>query len=497
MAHRRRLRNLALFGLVAVFVVVGIVVVLRRPIEQTVGVSADLGPGGRAELVVPEGYEASVFAEGLATPRFMAFGRTARCSSRSAAPTGSSRCGIATVTESPTRRSRSASGFECAHSVAFEADGSLLVAGETTLFRLQLGRPREADGRVVLEGLTTGGLDADGRGPPGRRAPALGRVDLQRLLEKATRAARRSTSCRRGRLEPGLHERPAKRGGRMGRSRHRPGLGDNMGRDLLGDDLPPETVYEVVDGADAGWPRCHAGTVDPSRRERAPAMASPTAMTFGAHTRPLGTRRAGRTTSWSPSRLVEPLGKAGYALWWLPWNGEPAGEAEPFATGFLPAGARCLGRPAGLAVGADGALYVSRRQGRLHLPDRAPVAWGRSPRAYHPSVGIAEVLSHVERAVDEQSVADLVEPLITPPPEGPPEYVATAGRTLARERLVTITVSETQRVVATVTDGDDAFEVELASTAEGLLARCNCSSGSSGHLCPHSFATAFVTWNCG
>ena len=36
------------------------------------GVNVDLGPGGRAELVVPEGYVASVFAEGLASPRFMA-----------------------------------------------------------------------------------------------------------------------------------------------------------------------------------------------------------------------------------------------------------------------------------------------------------------------------------------------------------------------------------------------------------------------------------------
>ena len=38
----------------------------------------------------------------------------------------------------------------------------------------------------------------------------------------------------------------------------------NMGRDRLGDDRPPETLYELVDGADAGWPRCHAGElIDP------------------------------------------------------------------------------------------------------------------------------------------------------------------------------------------------------------------------------------------
>ena len=97
--------------------------------------------------------------------------------------------------------------------------------------------------------------------------------------------------------------------------------------------------------------------------------------------------------------------------------------------------------------------------------------------------------------MEDQSVADLVEPLVTSPPEGPPEYVATAGRTLARQGSVTISASESQRVVAVVADGDETFEVELASTAEGLLARCNCSIGYSGHLCPHSFATAFVTWD--
>ena len=99
--------------------------------------------------------------------------------------------------------------------------------------------------------------------------------------------------------------------------------------------------------------------------------------------------------------------------------------------------------------------------------------------------------------MDEQSVADLVGPLVTSPPEGPPEYVATAGRTLASQGGVTVIVSESQRVVATVTDGEETLEVELASTAEGLLAHCNCSIGYSGHLCPHSFATAFVIWDRG
>jgi glucose/arabinose dehydrogenase len=136
----------------------------------------------------------------------------------------------------------------------------------------------------------------------------------------------------------------------------------NMGRDHLGDDRPPETLYELIDGADAGWPRCHAGTIpDPEfgGDGACDGVARPAA-TFGAHMAPLA------LLGWEEHLLVALHGswnrseKAGYAVWWLAWNGEPAGAPEPFATGFLPPGAQdALGRPAGLAVGADGALYVS------------------------------------------------------------------------------------------------------------------------------------------
>ncbi len=48
----------------------------------------------------------------------------------------------------------------------------------------------------------------------------------------------------------------------------RPGTNDiwasNNGRDLMGDDVPPETINMLADGADFGWPSCHAGDiVDP------------------------------------------------------------------------------------------------------------------------------------------------------------------------------------------------------------------------------------------
>ncbi len=137
----------------------------------------------------------------------------------------------------------------------------------------------------------------------------------------------------------------------------------NMGRDQLGDDRPPETLYEVIDGADAGWPRCHAGQlIDPefgTGADSCAGVASPAA-TFPAHMAPLAAvawedhLAIAFHGSWNSSR------KVGYAVWWLPWDGRPAGDPSVLASGFLPRpDGDALGRPAGLAVGADGALYVS------------------------------------------------------------------------------------------------------------------------------------------
>jgi uncharacterized Zn finger protein len=97
--------------------------------------------------------------------------------------------------------------------------------------------------------------------------------------------------------------------------------------------------------------------------------------------------------------------------------------------------------------------------------------------------------------VDEPSVRDLLEPLVTAVPEGAPEYVSTAGRTLMRQGGVTVVTVESRRVEASVLDGEEAYQVELASTAEGLLSRCSCTVGNTGHLCPHALATAFVVWD--
>ena len=360
----RRLGRLGLVAVGAIVVATAVFVLLREPIQQAVGVSADIGPGGRAELGVPDGYVASVFTEGLNTPRFMAV-----------APDGTlvvAERGADRVIALPDRDADGladqtieiGTGYEGAHSVAFERDGSLLVAGETTLFRLRLGSDlRERSRSVVFDGLTTGGHST-------RTIAVL--LDGQLLLS----AGSTCNAC----YEPDAHRAaidliPAEGGtSRVYMKGLRNAVGvwvdpatsrvwaTDMGRDMLGDDVPPETLYEVLDGADAGWPRCHAGSiVDPQfgADGACDGVAQPAA-TFAAHSAPLA------LVGWEGHVVIAFHGswnrsvKAGYDVKWLPWDGQPAGDAGPLATGFLPAGAEgALGRPAGLAVGADGALYVS------------------------------------------------------------------------------------------------------------------------------------------
>ena len=360
----KRIRNLALFAIVAGLAAVVAVIALRPVVQQAMGVNVDIGGGGRAELVVPAGFEVSVFAQGLASPRFMAVSGEGVLF---VAERGADR-----VVALPDRDGDGSAdevievgrGFEQAHSVAFEADGSLLVAGETTLFRVQLDNDLKETARsVVLDGLTSGGHNTRTVAvlPDGNLLLSAG--STCNVCEEADerRAAINLVPSTGGssrvymtglRNAVGVWVDPA-----TGRA-----WATNMGRDWLGDDLPPETVYEVIDGADGGWPRCHAGDLpDPEfGGDGACDAVAPPAVTLGAHTAPLA------LVSWEDHLVVALHGswnrsaKAGYALWWLPWDGQPAGDPEPFATGFLPEGAQdALGRPAGLAVGADGALYVS------------------------------------------------------------------------------------------------------------------------------------------
>jgi glucose/arabinose dehydrogenase len=153
----------------------------------------------------------------------------------------------------------------------------------------------------------------------------------------------------------------------------RPGTNElwatNNGRDMLGDDLPPETVYQVIAGGDYGWPHCHAGRiVDPEYgSDQACAGVEKPAVEIQAHSAPLG------LTFYSGDRFpAEYQGElfvalqgswnrstpTGYKVVRIPMDGPTPGPAQDFATGWLVENSS-WGRPVDVITGTDGALYIS------------------------------------------------------------------------------------------------------------------------------------------
>jgi glucose/arabinose dehydrogenase len=358
----RRVRNLAIFGIVTLALAAGVIWIFRAQLAPALGVNLDAGPGGRAELILPAGYTSTVFAEGLSNPRFMAI-----------SPDGvlfvAERGADRVVALPDTDRNGSADevvevgvGYGAAHDIEFTDDGTLLVAGEEALHAVTLEGLREVGRRTLVDGLPAGGHAT-------KTVEVLG--DGRILLSIGSSCdvcdeedARRATvqEVVDGELRPFMVGLRNAVGLWVDGDSGRP-WASNMGRDRLGDDRPPETVYELFGGADAGWPRCHAGTLPDPDFGNAPDACDGVAMpavTLPAHTAPLA------LVEWRDHLVIALHGswnsstKVGYKLVWLAWNDEPAGPVEDLATGFLPDGAQdASGRPAGLAVGLDGALYVS------------------------------------------------------------------------------------------------------------------------------------------
>ena len=144
-------------------------------------------------------------------------------------------------------------------------------------------------------------------------------------------------------------------------------------RDGLGDNLVPDYITRVRDGAFYGWPWYYIGNhEDPRRRGERPdlrdkitvpdvliqAHSASLGMTFyDASQFPTDFRGnifAAEHGSWNRSR------RTGYkVIRVIVKDGVPTGEYDDFATGFVVSDSTAWGRPVGVAVGKDGALLVS------------------------------------------------------------------------------------------------------------------------------------------
>ncbi len=147
-------------------------------------------------------------------------------------------------------------------------------------------------------------------------------------------------------------------------------------RDELGDDLVPDYMTAVHDGAFYGWPYSYYGPhLDPRVKPQRPdlvAKAVAPDYALGAHTASLGLAAAsaksgtalgapfasgmfvGQHGSWNRSQ------PAGYRVVFVPFSGgKPSGMPIPVLTGFLDAQGQAMGRPVGVALDKSGALLVA------------------------------------------------------------------------------------------------------------------------------------------
>jgi glucose/arabinose dehydrogenase len=142
------------------------------------------------------------------------------------------------------------------------------------------------------------------------------------------------------------------------------------GRDLLGDDLPPDELNHAPrSGMHFGFPYCHAGDLpDPDfgAGHRCAEFAPP-AQKLGAHVAALGMRFYTGTMFPAPYRnqvFIAEHGswnraqKVGYRVALVRFQGNRAVAYESFASGWLQ-GETAWGRPADLLVLPDGSLLVA------------------------------------------------------------------------------------------------------------------------------------------
>jgi glucose/arabinose dehydrogenase len=370
----RNRRVIVVVALIVIVLLGGVLYTQRHFIHNLLSGSHFVnGDPGVANVRLPPGFQASIFYSGLASPRFIAFSPDGTLF---VAERGS---GSIVALPDPGHLGKASSkkvvisGLDDPTSLVFY-DGALYVGEQTRVSRFTLGSNLEVTSRKVI----VSGLPADGQhttrtvlvGPGGKLYVSIGSTCNVCVESDPHRAAIWVYNLDGS-------------GGRLYARGLRNAVGmavnpwnnqvwvTNNGRDYMGDNLPPETVYALQDGGNYGWPFCQAGDIiDPDFGHPGDCngVVQPR-IKMQAHSAPLGlafynanqfpTQYHGLFVAFHGSwnRSVP----TGYKVVFIPLNagGQVSGPAQDFATGWLVNNDNATGRPVGLAVGPDGALYAS------------------------------------------------------------------------------------------------------------------------------------------
>ena len=149
--------------------------------------------------------------------------------------------------------------------------------------------------------------------------------------------------------------------------------GSDMGRDFLGDDLPPDELNIIKKGLDYGWPYCYGDKVrDKKFRSWEPlekcAQTQGTVYDFPAHAAPLGIEFIDSEIFSKEDQgdiLVAFHGSwnstvpKGYKIVKLKRDQDEILEMQDFITGWISDDGEIYGRPVDLKLRNDGVLFIT------------------------------------------------------------------------------------------------------------------------------------------
>ena len=328
------------------------------------------------QLRLPSGFRLTVFASGLSGPRMMAVGEDG-----TVYVTRPRRGDVVALRDHQGRGENPREivrGLDVAHGITIHG-GRMYLAGERKVIVAEMrGDGSFGEWRTVIDDLPPGGHDKRtvGIGPDGRLYVSVGstcNACKERDREHATILVARTDGSERRVFAAGLRN-------TMGFAWHpetRELWGMDHGSDWRGDDQPPEKLNQIVEGGNYGWPYCIGERRPDPYMDEPPGTSkaafcgktrSP-ALMYQAHSAPISL--AFYTGQQFPAEyrgdaFVTMHGSwnrfppSGYEVVRVRFDrGKPV-RFEPFITGFLADNGQIqFGRPAGLAIGRDGALLIS------------------------------------------------------------------------------------------------------------------------------------------